>query len=248
MKKINSLLFLLIVVFPTIISAQKLSFGLFAGISIYHGDVSERFSVAGMAAYRPSVGVFADYQLGDNFSLRASFLKGQISGDERIYNNKPWRKQRGFSFTSPITETAALLEWAFLRRKVGKYARATGQSVSLYFIAGVGYAHTQPNVDFNEPNPFFEDVNIDKLAQYSRNHLVVPMGLGLKWQISHHKSLRVEAANRTTFTDYLDGISKTAQPKYRDWYLVPMVLFSQGLTWGNKRGGSHASISCPKFK
>jgi OmpA-OmpF porin, OOP family len=248
MKKFNSLLFFFLVVFPTLISAQKFSIGLSAGVSIYQGDLSERFSLAGMAAYKPTIGAFANYQFGDRFSVRASFFKGKISGDERIYTNKLWRKQRGFSFTSPIMETAALAEWAFLKRRIGKHARSTGQSVAIYLVAGLGYTNTQPKVDFNEPNPLFEDVNLDKLAQYSRNHLVVPMGMGIKWQISHHKSLRFEAANRTTFTDYLDGISKTAQPKYRDWYLVPMVLFSQGLTWGNKKGRSHASVSCPKFK
>jgi OmpA-OmpF porin, OOP family len=250
MRKTNSILFVLLTALPSLLFSQKLSLGVFSGSSFYLGDVTERFYFQGIIKNKPSVGGFLKYDFNNRFSIRANYLQGEISGDERIYHKIPWRVERGFSFKSPIKESSVIAEWSFLKKEFGNYSRSGSQAISLYLVVGLGYLKTNPVVDFNEPNSMFEDVNSDKFAQYNRNHFVVPMGLGVKWQISKDKTIGLEVANRTTFTDYLDGISKLAQPKFGDWYLAATVSFSQDLTWGSNflRGrGMNASVSCPKF-
>jgi OmpA-OmpF porin, OOP family len=251
MRKINSLLFVLLTALPPLVFSQKLSLGVFSGASSYLGDVTEQFYFRGLVKNKPSVGGFLKYDFNDKFSIRANYLQGEISGDEREYHKIPWRVERGFNFKSPIKESSLIAEWTFLKKRFGNYSRSKSQAISLYLMAGLGYVKTNPVVDFNEPNSMFEDVNSDKLAQYNRNHVVIPLGMGVKWQISKHKTLGLEVANRTTFTDYLDGISKLAQPKNGDWYFVSTVSISQDLTWGSnshKGRGAHASVSCPKFR
>jgi opacity protein-like surface antigen len=253
MRKLNNLLLAILVSSPVLLSAQKFSIGLLAGVATYQGDITEKYSTQGIAENKPTLGGFIKYHFNEKLSIRANYLQGVISGDERIYHNTPWRVERGFSFKSPITEIATMIEWDALNWQFGNNGYAQGQKLSLYLMGGLGFVKTKPVVDFNEPNPMFEDVNIDKLAQYNRNHLVIPMGMGVKWKITSNQTLSLELANRATFTDYLDGISKTAQPKYGDWYLIGMVSFSQALTWESgsrygKRRGYNASVSCPKFK
>jgi opacity protein-like surface antigen len=253
MRKLNYLLLAILGFSPLLLSAQKFSIGLLAGVATYQGDVTEKYSTQGISENKPTFGGFVKYHFKDNLSVRANYLQGVISGDENIYRNTPWRIQRGFSFKSPITEIATMVEWDALNWHFGNNGYAQGQKLSLYVMGGVGFVKTNPVVDFNEPNPMYEDVNIDKLAQYSRNHIVIPMGVGIKWRITPNQTLSLEAANRLTFTDYLDGISKTAQPKYGDWYLIGMISFSQTLSWEggssfSRKRGYNASVSCPKFK
>jgi OmpA-OmpF porin, OOP family len=249
MRKINSLILVLLATFPSLLFSQKLSLGVFTGASSYFGDLTKQFYFQGLIKNKPSVGGFLKYDFNDKFSVRANYLQGEISGDERTYRNIPWRVERGFSFKSPIKETSALVEWSFLNKKFGGYSRSKSQNMSLYLLAGLGYVKTNPNVDFNEPNNMFEDVTSDKLAQYNKNHIVIPFGFGIRWQMSKDKTLSYEAANRLTFTDYLDGISKLAQPKYGDWYFISTITFSQDLSWsGFCKGGLQANVSCPKFR
>ena len=45
------------------------------------------------------------------------------------------------------------------------------------------------------------------VEKYSRNQIVIPFGLGLKMNITHHLSFSLEYGMRKTFTDYFDDVS-----------------------------------------
>ena len=251
MKKITQLIFLFLIVSPILSFAQNWSVGISGGTSMYQGDVTERFPL-NLKGSKLTYGGFVKFHITDNISLRANYLKGHISGSDSNYPRVPWRMKRGFNFKSPITELSTIAEWDIIKKRFGKRQGSKGQLFSLYVLGGLGYVKTNPITDFNEPNPFFEDVNIDKLAQFSRTHLVLPLGIGIKWHITSHNTLSFETANRTTFTDYLDGISKTAQPKFGDWYLVGMMSFSQNFSFSDKNNNnrhhkSNGRVSCPRF-
>ena len=42
---------------------------------------------------------------------------------------------------------------------------------------------------------------------YSLNQIVIPLGIGVKMNITHHLSLSIEYGIRKTFTDFLDDVS-----------------------------------------
>ncbi len=251
MLRISSLIFSFFAFSLSSVTAQNLSVGVSTGLAIYQGDVTERYYLH-QRDYNPVVGGFIKLQVNDKISLRANYLRGEISGSDSNYPSVAWRMQRGFSFKSPITEMSVTAEWDIIKKYFRKRHSSKKQSFSLYLLGGVGYLKTNPVTDFNEPNPFFEDVSIDKFAEYNRKHLIIPIGLGIKWHITPDKTLSIESSNRITFTDYLDGISKTAQPKYRDWFLIGSVSFSQQFSLSGKNNGnpyrvSHTRVSCPRF-
>lgn len=251
MKKITQLFLLFLSLSPISSYTQNWSVGVSAGTAIYQGDVTERFP-PNIKNTKLAFGGFVKFHITDNISLRANYMQGEISGSDSNYPRVPWRMKRGFNFKSPITELSTIGEWNVLKKRFGKRQGSKGQLFSLYVLGGLGYVKTNPLTDFNEPNPFFEDVNIDKLAQFSRTHIVLPIGIGIKWHITPHNTLSFETANRTTFTDYLDGISKTAQPKFGDWYFVGMVSFSQNFSFSGKNNNnsrhiSNRRVSCPRF-
>jgi len=43
--------------------------------------------------------------------------------------------------------------------------------------------------------------------KYSLNQIVIPFGIGIKVNLSHHSSFSMEYGFRKTFTDYLDDVS-----------------------------------------
>ena len=52
-----------------------------------------------------------------------------------------------------------------------------------------------------------KDINGEVEKYYSRNQIVIPFGIGLKMNISHHLSFSLEYGMRKTFTDYFDDVS-----------------------------------------
>jgi long-subunit fatty acid transport protein len=248
MKVIRTLL-LLVFGFSTIfISAQDLSLGLSTGTAFYQGDVSEP-SLLRLKDYNSVYGGVVKYQYNDKLSLRASFIKGTISGQDKNYTQIPWRQKRGFKFKSPITEILTSVEWDALNLQFGSRKRYKGMSVTLYAIGGIGYLKTDPNVDFNEPNAIYEQVNIDKLANYNRSHLSAGFGAGIKWQITPHQTLSFEGMNHTAFTDYLDGISNAAQPRFSDWYFISVLTLCYNFSSKTHGGSSipRTAVVCPRF-
>jgi hypothetical protein len=120
---------------------------------------------------------------------------------------------------------------------------------SIYLLASVGYLRTNPVVDFNEPNAIYERIEIDKFAKYNRSHLTAGYGMGMKWHITKQQTLSFEGVNNSPFTDYLDGISNSAQSKFSDWYFIGLVSFSHQFSKSNLTiNKRNSSVSCPRFK
>lgn len=101
MKSTHILILLFFNFTSIIMPAQVMSIGLSTGTTFYQGDVSER-SLIHLKDYNLAFGGFIKFQLNNRISIRANFLKGRISGRDKIYTQIPWRMKRGFQFQSPI--------------------------------------------------------------------------------------------------------------------------------------------------
>ena len=51
------------------------------------------------------------------------------------------------------------------------------------------------------------NANNEIVKKYSKNQIVIPFGLGIKMNITHHLSFSLEYGMRKTFTDYFDDVS-----------------------------------------
>lgn len=168
-------------------------------------------------------GIMGRRNLSANWALRANLLHTTLTGNDR------WSeilRDRGFSTRVPTTELSVDLQWDILghRRLADGSFRA---GLSPYLMAGIGLAFANPDPTFNYQNGSLQRrIEQDKNADIKGPHLVVPVGLGLRWYIAPSWAIAWEVAPRGVTTDYLDGISISGNPDEKDGYgFVSMQLW-----------------------
>jgi hypothetical protein len=245
MRKQHNLLQLLLLL-PLFSFAQSFELGGIYGITGYMGDVNEKLFFP-IQRDRSVAGGFLRYRATDAFNVRFNMYRGFIGGSDLENAKNEWRKQRGFSFTSPIKEYSVTAEYNVLKL----LPNSEELPLSINVQAGVGYGHINPRTDFNESNNSSERINLDKMADFNRNILVLPIGATFELHFSKTFSLGIEAGMRKTFTDYLDGVSALGNAKLKDWYFIGGISLTQKLNWANREKKSyHVSrrrVKCPSF-
>ena len=220
--------------------------GLLAGAAVYTGDLHcEQFF---LKAVNPGGGIFGRYYFSDVFSTRLNLQASKVRGSDLNYGVS--HAGRNFSFKSLIYDANLTLEWEPFGRR--RYKDGPGQFrriLSPYVNAGVGYLYTKPTVDFalGNTNSNLADIAIDQ-ANKKYTHLVIPFGAGVRYDLSERVTLGVEGNFRKTFTDYIDGVSQTADSKKNDWYYTANVLL--GYRFDYKRDADKDGIvdeedACP---
>ncbi len=203
-------------------SSGEWSAGLFVGYSNYLGDLVEPTFTFDES--NPAFGLFVKNQLSHRFGLRASLLYGTLSGSDANYDRNPLR---GASFESSLVELAVRGEYDFRKKKNYDYQEgnteftksgAYQKKIVPYIFLGLGTAITNPVVTFDDPS---RPGNADDLnADYSKTHLAIPIGVGLRIDLSRKMYMALEWGERLSFTDYLDGISISGSDDYNDVYAM----------------------------
>ncbi len=190
------------------------------GLVFYTGDVHSA-SIA-LKETHPCFGVYTYYHLTDNVSLRLTALYSQFTGSDLNYGVQ--HGTRNFTFRSNAIELVPSVAWEPWGHK--KYNLSGGESrkaarISPYIHLGLGALLINPKVDY------YEEGNINLTAQIAQDkvnttkaHITIPFGVGWRYDISSQWTLGGEASLHAPFSDYLDGISQSANPFKRDWYSV----------------------------
>jgi hypothetical protein len=160
------------------------------------------------------VGLSYNYQISNKFAFNVSALAGQLKGDDSYFSS---RENRGYSFKSNIMTAGANIEWDIL----GK-SRFDGNGVlnkfwTPYIALGIGFTTadaTAENLPANSPDLTYE----------AKPAVTMPLTLGLKGHVSNRLSVALSLTHFAVDSDYLDGISRAANPEYRD--AMNMVGFS----------------------
>ena len=225
--------------FSTRATAQNFEIGLTLGATTYDGDIGLTTKSLGKSL-RPAIGLVGKYRLSNSFLLRGHVITGKLAGSEKNHPDA-WRQLRGFAFESKITELALVLEWEFFTK--GRF--------TAFAFGGVGATFFNPKADYNEPNPYIlMDINNDSKANYKKMTPSIPMGLGVKYAMNHNFNLSLEAGYRKVFTDYLDGISKLANPNRNDIYLITALTLTKEFGGGKRAANrlfKQGDSGCPKF-
>ncbi len=139
------------------------------------------------------------------------------------------RYERNLSFRSNITDIQLVAEVHPLLFKT--YDEGEYPSLSPYFVAGLGFFSFNPEAQLNnqwyslqplhtEGQGFAEypDRKTYKLGQFN-----IPLGIGIKYEITPVINARLEVVHRTLFTDYLDDVSNVdyIDPTLFSNYLSP---------------------------
>ena len=203
-----SLLISLLFLFPGNVESQRnADIGVFAGTSWYQGDINPYlpFYSPGFAA-----GLLYRYNFHPRTSVRLSGIFHSLSGNDLDFSDE-LQQARAASFNSSYIDMTAVWEFNFLPYKTA--FRKT--KYSPYVSAGLGY-----NLVFSSDIPT------------ANNHIVMPLGLGFKFNISERMSAGLEYSFRKTLTDNIDGIENYAIEERnmllgnKDWYTFAGIFIT----------------------
>ncbi len=223
---------------------RQYEFGFGAGIVVYQGDLTPN-QFGSYETMKLAVNLNVAKVFSSSFSARANFYRGRLKGDDGIYNTPEFRKQRNFNFSSPVTELSLLL----IYNPLGKNYSSKG--FSPYLFSGAGFSFLNIKRDHSSFNAaYFGDgsdlptrIAEDDAQTPPRITPVIPIGAGIRYNISERWAVNAESSYRLMFTDYLDGFSQAANPAKKDHYQTTTVgiIYKTGAGVKNKNG-------CPVIK
>jgi hypothetical protein len=222
---------------------KDMSVGLNGGAYVYQGDLTpERFG--SFKTIQPGFSLFAKKPINHFLSARIHISFARLKGDESRYSKPEYRQQRNFYFTSPVAEFSGQLVWNILGRNY------EDRGIMPYIFSGAGisllsikkdYSRMDPTV-FGESSDIYAGLAIDNARGTPRALLSVPVGVGAEYPLSDRFSVNLETSYRFIFSDYLDGFSQSASPKYQDHYHST----SAGIIY--KFGTRDKGVGCPVVK
>lgn len=186
-------------------SAQFLEFGGGVGASHYTGDLT---GYPRVEKTQPGATGILRLNLSNIVSFKTSLSYLQIAGDDSSPADV-LGEQRNHSFKHRIWELSSVFEYHFLSYRSDK----SRNKWAPYAFLGLGFAYIGGVEDT------YED--------FRSLQFVVPMGAGVKYELTKRLTLGGEIGARKTFTDYLDGISdgdiriknyQYGNPNDQDWY------------------------------
>ncbi len=185
------------------------------------------------------------YKYTIGLRLEANF--GKVSAFDSVLSDVPKtdiaraRYNRNLSFRSTISEIALVAEFHPLFAFVD-YAAMDGEPprLSPYILGGISYFSFNPQAKLNgrwvDLQPLSTEgqgfAEYPDRKPYKLNALGIPLGAGVKYELSPMFNVRLEFMYRATNTDYLDDVSTTYIDKslYSNYYsgnkLVNAVLLS----------------------
>jgi len=200
------------------INLSKYEVGLSGGVFVYQGDLTPQ-PLGSYKTMKLQLALHMYRILSPAFALRLNINRGKLYGDDAKYANPEWRQQRNFNFSTPVTEISAQAVWSFLAQKSPRF--------SPYLFAGGGFSVLKIKRDwsnitttaFGDGSDVQAGLAIDAAKTLPRIIPVVPVGAGVRYSLNNRFSLIGETSYRLSFTDYLDGFSKAANPVKNDHYL-----------------------------
>lgn len=204
---------------------QRHAFGFGVGAINFLGELGGRDQIGTNFIYdlefsetRPSLMLNYRYQLGKRFFVRSQYLFGIIGGNDAL-TEEMFRRNRNLHFRSVVNELSLNLEANILDftkknrydRNIKSQKKLAGSAV--YVTAGVGVTRFSPKGNFNGQWYNLHDLGTEGQLEengpgaYSLYTVVLPIGIGFRFDVNREWTVGLELAHRITFTDYLDDVS-----------------------------------------
>lgn len=223
---------------------NNIEFGMGLGAYVYQGDLTPK-AIGSFRTMKPGIHLFLNKIVSFGLSYRLNIVLSELKGDESKYSVPEYRQRRNFNFRTPLFELSGLGVWNI---KGNNYNTAKG-ILSPYAFGGAGLSFLNIKPDWSNMNTeiFTAEsevqfgLNTDMQKKLPKVLPFIPVGLGVRYEISNRFSMTTESTYRFVFTDYLDGVSYSANPKKDDHYLSQTV----GLIY---KLGKKKTLDCPKVK
>ena len=209
LKKINLTILAFVLYLP--LSKAQFEAGVKVGVCNYQGDLTD--GVVADLKVQPSFGAFIRYTPQRFITLRANYMQGKLKASD-LHSPNPATRYRGVVLESNIREFSIVGEFNILGNSNERNYELGGVLFNPYVYAGIGLASTDGTpVAPSDTRPYpFPEAGSKSVVP------AVPVGFGTKVQFGDHFSVGLDFGVRFTFSDYLDGVSKIANPKSKDYY------------------------------
>jgi len=170
-----------------------------------------------------------DYTLGFRIETCFGTVKAYDSILKHDKSAAQLRYQRNLHFRSPIREFSFLIE--FHPINVLSKKKNAGSLFSPYLIGGISLFHFNPQAMYKGSWVDLEPLRTEGQGfkdcpdrnRYRLRQAAIPLGFGLRYEVSAIVNLRLELNYRMLFTDYLDDLSTNyIDPALFDKYLDPL--------------------------
>ena len=184
MKLIKNLLFFFCTVLSINALSQKIEIGGGLGAMNYKGDVSPDFhpTFAQLGGH-----ILLRYNIKKDITFRLGANLGSIYANDNEVSDS-FNKLRGQAFNTSIREVSLITEYNFFSYQYSRMHK----DWSPYVFGGVAFMSFTPR---GTP-----------VSDYKQAGVVIPFGIGIKYNLTGPWDLNVEFGTRKTFTDYLDNL------------------------------------------
>lgn len=191
---------------------QEGEFGITLGAAHYFGDLNTN---VGLNRPKPAVGVFFRKQFGEYIALRLGLHYAQL-GYSDVYSKNDFQQRRNLSFNTNIWEGTLQGDFNFMRFVPGE----PGFNFTPYVTLGVGLFNYDPYAYLNGRKYFLRPLGTEGQGStlypnrkpYGAVAICMPLGMGIKYNISPNINFSFEVAYRFTTTDYIDDVSTNYVP------------------------------------
>jgi len=184
------------------VKSQDMEVGLTGGAMYYLGDLNPgKQFLNSQVAY----GLLVRYNIDTRWSVKLSGMQGSVKGDAAQSTFLP---DRGLTFSSQITDIAAVAEFNFLPFFTG----SRRDRISPYIYAGFSVFFFNPisnGVQLRDMGTEGQNINYAGRKPYASYNFSIPFGLGAKFSLASRLGLQVYWEFHKTFTDYIDDVSTT---------------------------------------
>jgi len=224
----------------------EFEFGISGGVFVYDGDLTPS-RLGSYRTLKPVINLNVTRIITPMFAARTTLSFGSLKGDDSKYRVPEYRQQRNFKFTSPVFEFSELVVADLFKNNMSRER----SSWSPYLFAGAGLSVLKIKRDWSRFNAEYfsgEQSTIQGLAADVQHHLprtiaVLPAGVGVRYVVSRKISVTAETSYRFSFTDYLDGFSRAADPSMRDSYQSHTI----GIVYQFVKNNSSWKCPVPKY-
>ena len=215
--KLRYAILLLLIYLSSVVNGQTFELGAFAGGAGYIGDLNpdKHLKLSGLSA-----GGYLKYNFDPYWTLGFHYGYGKIKADDLKSDHEQFR-ERGLNFSTTLNELSVQVDFNFLEY----FAGGGRKNITPYVYTGVGGVFYSPKASY--PNDPLLGNEVYRLRFYAtegqsaayRNYaLVIPYGLGMKVRLKENWGLFSQIGYRTTYTDYLDDVSRNyANPDTGNW-------------------------------
>jgi len=212
---------LIALLLPLTMMAQKTEFGIYAGLQAYQGDLADPDFTLRDASF--AFGVLAKHHLSSKLAIRAGLTIGNLEGADANFDRL---EGRDWSFEANTFDFNAGIEYTFLGKDRYDAGGTFQKTISPYAFVMLGVVNSDVDVSDNVPLTS-EELDAGSLL------FNIPVGVGVKADLSERLTLGVEGSLRLVFSDYLDGISESANPDKNDAFFTLGVSLTYRLGQGS---------------